>query len=115
MKLLGKSKVMKHKVKPEITYPLVRLPQSEVDFAGETAHIFKTEYNGKPVYVIALEEDLNCELKVTQPEAKSDLEARIEALEKEVYKTSKSENKDQKESGPGEIRIRDLRRVKATS
>ena len=46
MKLLGKSKVMKHKVKPEITYPLVRFPQSEISLAGETAHIFKTEYFG---------------------------------------------------------------------
>lgn len=43
-----------------------------------------------------------------QPEAKSDIEARIEALEKEVYKTSKSE----KESGPAEIQTQDLRRVK---
>ena len=94
MKLLGKSKVIKHKAKPEITYPLVRLPQSEVDFAGETAHIFKTEYNGKPVYVISLDEELNCELKVAQPEVKSDFEARLEALEKEVYKDSNPENKE---------------------
>ena len=90
MKLLGKSKVMKHRVKPEITYPLIRLPQSEVSFAGETAYVFKTEYNGKPVYIISLEEEINCELKVLQPETKSDLEARIEALEKEVFKTPKS-------------------------
>ena len=65
------------------------------------------------VYVIALEEELNFELKVSQPEAKSDLEARVEALEKEVYKTSKSE-KELKKSGPAEIRTQDLRRVKAT-
>jgi hypothetical protein len=84
MKLLGKSKVIKHKAKPEIIYPLVRLPQSEVNLAGEVAHIFKTEYNGKPVYVISLEDELNCELKVTQPEVKSDIESRIEALEKKV-------------------------------
>lgn len=92
MKLLGKSKVIKHKAKQEITYPLVRLPQSEVSMAGETAYVFKTEHNGKPVYVISLEEDLNYELKVVQQEANSDLEARLEALEKEVYKTSKSKN-----------------------
>ena len=71
----------------------------------------KTEYNGKPVYVISLDEDFNCELKVVQPEAKSDLEARLEALEKEVFKASKSK----KRSGPAEIRTQDLRRVKATS
>ncbi|MGB9938431.1 hypothetical protein [Methanosarcina sp.] len=113
MKLLGKSKVMKHKVKPEITYPLVKLPQSEIDFAGETAHIFKTKYNGKPVYVIALEEELNCELKVTQPETKPDLEARLEALEKKLSTHLESENKDNNESGSAEIRTQDLRRVKA--
>ncbi len=115
MKLLGKSKVMKHRVKPEITYPLVRLPQSEINLAGETAYVFKTELNGKSVYVISLDEELNCELKVTQSEVKSDLEARIEALEKEVYKTSKSENKEETESGPAEIRTQDPRRVKAMS
>ena len=112
MKLLGKSKVMKHRVKPEITYPLIRFPQSEVNLAGEVAHIFKTEYNGKPVYVIALEEELNCELKVTQPETKFDLESRIEALEKKVFKTSKSKKKS---NGPAEIRTQDPRRVKAMS
>ncbi len=115
MKLLGKSKIMKHKVKPEITYPLVRFPQSEMDVAGETAHIFKTEFNGKPVYVIALEEELNCELKVTQPESKSDLESRLEALENKVNTFLESENKEDKGNGPAEIRTQDPRRVKAMS
>ena len=64
------------------------------------------------VYVIALEEELNFELKVSQPEAKSNLEARVEALEKEVYKSSNSE-KRLNESRPAEIRTQDLRRVKA--
>ena len=88
MKLLGKSKVVKKQVKPEFTYPIIGLPQSEINLAGETAYVYKTEHNGKPVYVISLEEELNCELKVAQPESKPDLELRVEALEKEVYKTS---------------------------
>ena len=50
MRILGKSKITKQKAKPEISYPLIRLPQSEVNFTGEIAHIFKTEYNGKPLY-----------------------------------------------------------------
>jgi hypothetical protein len=115
MKLLGKSKIMKHKVNPEITYPLIRLQQSEVDFAGETAHIFKTEINGKPVYVISLDEELNCELKVVQPEVKSDLEVRLESVEKKLYAHLESEKKEETDSGPAEIRTQDLRRVKATS
>ncbi len=106
MKLLGKSKVIKHKAKPEITYPLVRLPQSEVDLAGETAHIFKTEYNGKPIYVIALEEELNCELKVTQPETKSDLETRVKALEKKLNKHLESEKRTIMRVGPLRFELR---------
>jgi hypothetical protein len=115
MKLLGKSKVMKHKVKPEITYPLIRLPQSEVDLAGEVAHIFKTEYKGKPLYIISLDEEFNGELKVTQQETKSDLELRVEALEKKLYTLLELKNKDEKGSGPAEIRTQDPRRVKAMS
>ena len=115
MKLLGKSKIIKHKAKPEITYPLIRLPQSEVNLAGETAYVFKTEYNGKPVYVISLDEEFNGELKVAQQEVKSDLELRVESLEKEVYKASKSKKRHEDGSGPAEIRTQDLRRVKATS
>jgi hypothetical protein len=112
MKLLGKSKVMKHKVKPDITYPLIRLPQSEITLAGEVTHIFKTEYKGKPVYILSLDEEFDGELKVTQQETKSDLELRVEQLEKQLYKHLESENKV---CGPAEIRTQDLRRVKATS
>jgi hypothetical protein len=90
MKLLGKSKVVKKQAKPEFTYPIVRLPQSEINLSGETAYVYKTEHNGKPVYVISLEEDFEFELKVVQPEAKSNLETRLEALEKKFLEASKS-------------------------
>ena len=43
MKLLGKSKVIKHKAKPEITYPLIRLPQSEVESLPEKLHMFSKQ------------------------------------------------------------------------
>ncbi len=56
-------------------------------------------------------EEFNAELKVTQLEVKSDLEIRLEALEKKLCEHLKSENKN----GPAEIRTQDLRRVKATS
>jgi hypothetical protein len=64
-----------------------------VNITGEVAHIFKTEYNGKPLYVISLDDEFNGELKVAQPEVKSDLELRVETLKKEVYKASKSKNR----------------------
>ena len=67
------------------------------------------------MHVISLDEEFNGELKVVQQEVKSSLEARVEALEKEVYKTYRLENKDVKENGPAEIRTQDPRRVKAMS
>ena len=48
-----------------------------------------------------------------QPEVKSNLEARIEALENKLYMLLESEKKEDKSSGPAEIRTQDLRRVKA--
>ena len=115
MKLLGKSKLTKLRAKPEISYTLIRLPQSELDHVGETAQIFKTEYNGKPMYVISLDEEFDGKISVVQPETKSDLETRLEALEKKLYKHLELENKDDKLSGPAEIRTQDPRRVKAMS
>jgi hypothetical protein len=54
------------------------------------------------VYVISLDEEFNSELKVVQPESKSDLELRIEALEIEVFKASKLKN----EMGPLRFELR---------
>jgi hypothetical protein len=62
-----------------------------------------------------LDEEFNAELEVTQQETKSDLELRIEALENKVNMFLESENKDDKRSGPAEIRTQDPRRVKAMS
>jgi hypothetical protein len=50
---------------------------------------------------------------VVQPEIKSDLEARVEALEKEVYKASKSKKEVEELSGPPEAPIRNIRCLKA--
>jgi hypothetical protein len=88
-----------------------------LDHVGETGHTFRTKHNGKPLYVISLDEEFDGKIKVLQPEEKSDLEARIEALEKEVYKNSKFENKENNDkktkSGPAEIRTQDLHLVEA--
>ena len=51
--------------------------------------------------------------KVIPLKEKSNFEAGMEALEKDVYKTSNSEKEVEELSGPAEIRTQDLRRVKA--
>ncbi len=116
MKLLGKSKVITHKSKPEITYSLVRLPKSETAILGEIVHIFKTEYNGKPVYVMSLDEEFDGELEVIKPLSNTSLESRVLSLEKQLSLLQKSISEELEfRSGPGEVRTPDLRRVKATS
>jgi hypothetical protein len=55
--------------------------------------IFLKEYNGKPVFVISLNKEFNSEIRIIQPEIKSDLEARVEQLEKKFYTLLKSESK----------------------
>ncbi len=116
MKLLGKSKVITHKAKPKIIYPLVRLPKSETDIAGENVYIFKTEYNSKPVYVISLDEEFDGELKVIKPMSNKTLEDRVEMLEKQFMSLQKQPSAEADVlSGPAEIRTQDPRRVKAMS
>lgn len=44
----------------------VRLPKLESDIAGEHACIFKTEHNGKPLYVISLGENFDGGIKIIQ-------------------------------------------------
>ena len=93
----------------------IRLPQSQAHITGEVAYVFKTEYNGKPLYVASLDKDFDGNIKVVQPDEKSDLELRVEALEKKVYKDSNLEKECLEKNGPAETRTQDLRRVKATS
>lgn len=116
MKSIGKSKITRLSPKKDITYPLIRLPQSYTEIIGETAHIFKTEYNGKPVFILSLEEEFDGELQVIQPSSNSDLESRLQSVEIQlslIQETIAIEKSNF--GGPDEIRTHDPRRVKAMS
>ncbi len=110
MEALGKFKIIKHKPKQDIVYPLIRLPQSYAHLAGEDAHIFKTEHNGKPLFVVSLDADFEGNVEVVQ---QSDLESRLETLENKMILVIKSLAKEC--GGPAEVRTPDPRRVKAMS
>ena len=89
MKYIGKSKITRLRPKKNIEYPLLRLPQSHADLVGETAHIFKIENNGKPLFVISLDEDFTPALEVIQPT--SDIESRLKSVEKQLLALQKSQ------------------------
>ncbi|AKB53409.1 hypothetical protein MSBRM_0411 [Methanosarcina barkeri MS] len=66
---------------------------------------------GKPLYIISLDEEFYGKINVIQPKEISDLEAKVEQMEKTLCVLRI--RKKNKISGPAGIRIQDLRRVKA--
>jgi len=47
MRYIGKSKISTLHPKPDISYPLIRLPQQYKHLIGETAQLFITNHEGK--------------------------------------------------------------------
>jgi hypothetical protein len=122
MQYIGTSKISKLNPKPNLTYPLIRLPQRYKTVIGKTAHIYESSDEGQTNIVLVFDESENKE-KVIQPvikrNAESDFSARIEILEEEIRelrtlieKEVHFSNNIQNKSGPTEIRTQDLRRVK---
>ncbi len=115
MKSIGKFKIIKHKPKANVVYPMIRLPQSYANIAGEVAHVFEVDNNGKPLFLISLDEDFDSNI-VVQPNDQNNLETRLASLEQRIIKLEKPPSSEsEKPDGPGEIRTPDLCRVKATS
>ncbi len=112
MKSIGKYKIIKNSPKPNISYPMMRLPSSHAHLIGEQAHVFEAEIDGKTVFIMSTDGDFDENSIVVQPKSDFDLESRFESLEKRLLERLESQKN---QDGPGEIRIRDLRRVKATS
>ena len=88
-------KISKIHLKPNASYPLLRLPQAFNDFIGKTTHIFETDYDGKQAFLVvdknndqAKQVSSQVMQPVTQPEAEdtrqyteNSIEARLSALE----------------------------------
>ena len=72
MRYIGKSKISTLHSKPDISYPLIRLPQQYKHLVGETAQIFMIDYEGKSGFLILLEETEN-EAKVVKQSLETNL------------------------------------------
>ncbi|MEZ5333752.1 MAG: hypothetical protein R2741_00155 [Methanolobus sp.] len=83
MKSVGKFKVTQHKPKANISYPMIRLPQSYSEIVGETAHVYEIVSNGKTMFLISFDENID-ENIVVQPAAQSALESRLKRIENEL-------------------------------
>jgi len=122
MQYIGTSKISKLNPKPNLTYPLIRLPQRYNTVIGKTAHIYESFEEGQKAIVLVFDETENQE-KVIQPvikqNAESDFSARFAVLEEEIRELRTLIEKEahfsdniQKIDGLGRIRTGDLRHVK---
>ena len=125
MRFVGSSKVSKLNPKPNLTYPLLRLPQRYATVIGKTAHIYESWEEGQKAIVLVFDETENKE-KIIQPVIKQNVESdfsdRFAVLEEEMRELRTLIEKEahltpniQKTNGLGRIRTGDLRHVKATS
>ncbi len=120
MQFIGKSKISTLHSKPDISYPLIRLPQKYTHLIGETAQIFITDYEDKKGFLILLEETGN-EGKVVKQSLETNLESHLKALVLKIdeilefiFKNRYSSIAEKpKNNGLGATRTPDLRRVKA--
>ncbi len=122
MRYIGKSKISTLHSKPDISYPLIRLPQQYKHLIGETAQIFMTDCEGRTGFLILLEERED-DSKVAKQSLETNIESRQSALESKIDKLVELnfqnnellEAKSPKKDGLDRIRTGDLRRVKAMS
>ena len=93
MNYLGKSKIGKQYSKPDITYPIIRLPLKCSEVIGTSIQIYKTEHAGQSAFVIIPDneesESLKLEvaqltLKVAQPKSEDSSESRLAAIESKI-------------------------------
>ena len=86
MQYIWTSKIGKINPKPNLTYPLIRLPQGYKAIIGKYAHIYESWEENQKAIIVVFDEIENKE-KVIQPVIKqnveSDFSARIEVLEEE--------------------------------
>ena len=83
MQFIGKSKISTLHSKPDVSYPLIRLPQQYKHLIGETAQLFITNHEGKKGFFILLEETED-KGKVVKQSLETNLESRFSALESSI-------------------------------
>ena len=83
MQFIGKSKISTLHSKPDISYPLIRLPQQYKHLIGETAQLFITNHEGKKGFFIVLEES-KYKGKVVKQSLETNLESRLCTLESKI-------------------------------
>ena len=104
-------KIGVHSATASHAYPVIRLPREYAALAGEAAHIYQTEHEGKLAFFIAVDKSVG---KFCANLEQSQVEARLSTIESEIrdlksallLNKSSFEHENRKQKAEGEIRTR---------
>jgi hypothetical protein len=111
--------------KPNVKYPMIRLPQEYSQIIGQRAHIYETDHEGQPAFLVVpflpdtAQPIAERDSQVAKLSLETDIKNSLFALELEVKELRSfllanqgdSIRNTQKTNGLGRIRTGDLRRV----
>jgi hypothetical protein len=93
MKHIEDSKIGTIRSKPDVKYPMIRLPQEYSEIIGLRAHIYKTDYDGRLAFMVVPYSKDKAQLaskpnsKVSKLSLETDVETRLSALESQINGT----------------------------
>jgi len=87
---IGDSKIGTIKSKPNVKYPMIRLPQEYAEIIGQRAHVYKTDQDGQPAFLVVPYTQESAQLtaeskpKVSKLSLETEAKSRLSALESQI-------------------------------